>query len=259
MSDYSDMIRLADVVKQLRAPDGCPWDREQTHHSIKRNLVEETGEFLDALEEGDTEGVREELGDLLLQVVLHAQIGAEEGEYDLWGIAAEEADKLIRRHPHVFGEKKAADAAEAIKVWDGAKVGEAGAQSKRKSVMDGVPRSMPGLSRSQKALTKAAKCGFEWPSRSGALSKVEEELDEVREAAAEGNREHLAEELGDLLCAVTNLCRINGFEAEELLHASTGKFIRRFKYIEEKTGTPLPETSLDRMQELWKEAKKEGL
>ena len=259
MSDLNDIQRLADVVRRLREPDGCPWDREQTHESIKRNLVEETGEFLDALEEGDTEGVREELGDLLLQVVFHAQIGAEAGEYNLWEIAAEEADKLIRRHPHVFGEKKAGDAKEAISVWDQAKVGEAGAQAKRKSAMDGVPRSMPGLSRAQKALTKAAKCGFEWPSVSGALSKVEEELQEVKEAAAENNREHLAEELGDLLCTVANLCRINGFEAEELLHAATGKFIRRFKYIEENAGAPLPETSLDAMQDLWRKAKKEGL
>ncbi len=255
MSDYPQLARLIEIVRRLRAPDGCPWDRAQTHDSIKRNLVEECGEFLDALEDNDLEEVREELGDLLLQVILHAQIGVEAGEFDIEEIAKEEADKLVRRHPHVFGTVHAENAEAALAAWEGSKRGEAGAQSRRKSLMDGVPRNMPGLSRAQKMLGKAAKVGFEWPSLDGALSKVDEELAELKAAIAEGDQSHIQEELGDVLCTLVNVGRCHKIEAEEAMHASVLKFIRRFRYIEEHAGKPLEECSLDEMQNLWRDAK----
>ena len=254
--EYPELVRLVEVVRRLRAPDGCPWDRAQTHDSIKRNLVEETGEFLDALEDRDLDGVQEELGDLLLQVLLHAQIAEDTGEFDLEAIAKHEADKLVRRHPHVFGDKHAGNADEALKSWEGAKVGEAGAQARRKSQMDGVPRSMPGLARMQKAFMKAGKVGFEWPNIEDAVAKVEEEVAEVKAARAEGNREHLGEELGDLLAATVKLCHLEHFEAEELMHASVLKFASRFRHMEEHAGKPLAECTLEEMIALWNAAKK---
>ena len=264
MSASSEFQRLADVVRRLRQPDGCPWDKVQTHDSIKRNLVEESGEFLDALEDRNLEGMREELGDLMLQVLFHAQIASEQGEFTLEEICKEEADKLIRRHPHVFGENHADNAAEALNRWEQSKVGEAGEQSRRKSVMDGVPRSMPGLSRAQKAQTKAGRNGFEWPEATrlqDALAKVDEELAEVKEALAEDNAEHVAEELGDLLFVVTNVARIRGLEGEELLHAAVRKFIRRFQHMEKATaeaGRKMTDNSSAEWTALWQEAKKDA-
>lgn len=262
MSDTSEFQRLVDVVRRLREPDGCPWDRAQTHDSIKKNLVEESGEFLDALEDRNLEGMREELGDLMLQVVLHAQIAAEAGEFTIEEILKEESDKLIRRHPHVFGETHANNADEALKSWENSKVGEAGEQSRRTSVMDGVPRSMPGLSRAQKALVKAARNGFDWPTEKEALAKIDEELAETKEAIAEGDEKHIAEEAGDLLFTIVNLCRKHNLESEELLHASIAKFIRRFQYMEKATaqkGEILKENSIEEWNRLWKEAKNNGL
>lgn len=262
MSISSEFQRLADVVERLRQPDGCPWDKVQTHDSIKRNLVEEAGEFLDALEDRNLEGMREELGDLMLQVIFHALIAKESGEFTLEEICRDEADKLIRRHPHVFGENHAANAAEALNRWEQSKVGEAGEQSRRKSVMDGVPRSMPGLSRAQKALVKAARNGFEWPSEKDAVAKIEEELAETMEALASGDKNAFAEEVGDLLFTVVNLCRIRGVESEEALHAAIAKFLRRFKYMESETGKrgkAMTDNSVDEWASLWIEAKNNGL
>lgn len=259
MSDASEFLRLTEIVRRLRQPDGCPWDRVQTHESIKKNLVEETGEFLDALEEGNLEGIREELGDLLLQVVFHAQMGTEAGEYTLEEICREEADKLIRRHPHVFGEAaKASDAKEALGSWERSKVGEAGEQSRRTSALDGVPRNMPGLSRAQKTLVKAGRKGFRWQNPQDALAKVEEELTEVKEALSQGDHAAFAREAGDLLFAVTSLCQIHDVEAEEALHATIARFHKRFRSMEADTkaaGHSLEENSPEEWRDLWKKAK----
>ena len=262
MSLSSEFQRLADIVKRLRQPDGCPWDKVQTHDTIKRNLVEETGEFLDALEDRNLEGMREELGDLMLQVIFHAQIAQESGEFTLEEICREEADKLVRRHPHVFGENHAANAAEALNRWEQSKVGEAGEQSRRKSVMDGVPRSMPGLSRAQKALVKAARNGFDWPSEKDAVAKIDEELAETKEALNAEDKNAFTEEVGDLLFTVVNLCRIRGVETEEALHGAIAKFLRRFKFMETETarsGKAMTDNSVDEWTSLWQEAKKKGL
>lgn len=258
MSASEEFQRLVDIVRRLRQPDGCPWDKVQTHDSIKKNLVEESGEFLDALEDRNLEGMREELGDLMLQVLFHAQIAAEQGEFTLEELCKEEADKLVRRHPHVFGENHADNAAEALNRWEQSKVGEAGEQSRRKSVMDGVPRSMPGLSRAQKALVKAARNGFDWPSEADALAKVDEELTETKEALAAKDEEAFAEEVGDLLFTVVNLCRIHGMESEELLHAAVKKFLGRFRYMEAETaaaGRKLTDNTISEWTDLWKSAK----
>ena len=226
--DYPEIARLLGVVQRLRAPDGCPWDRAQTHASIVKNLVEESGEFIDALEDNNLEGVREELGDLLLQVALHCQIAEESGEFDIEAVAAEEADKLIRRHPHVFGEKHAGSEAEALDIWNASKVGEPGEQSRRKSPMDGVPRSMPGLSRIQKALRKAQK---------NRLTPAEMADDSPRGIAARiaGLMSALPEEragakdaapvLQAMLLEMTRLCHSYDLEAEELAHAEAKDFI----------------------------------
>lgn len=256
--EIDEIARLVNVVRRLRAPDGCPWDRAQTHDSIKKNLVEESGEFLDAVEERDIPEMREELGDLLLQVLLHCQIASDAHEFTLEDVAREEADKLIRRHEHVFGNKKAEDASEALKVWENSKKHESGAQALRKSAIDGVPRSMPGLARCQKALSKAAKSGFEWRDSADVIGKVDEELAEVKSAIASGDQSQIAEELGDLLCAVVKLCRWNHFEAEELMHQSTNKFIRRFRIMEQHAQKPLGELTINEWLALWNEAKNDA-
>ncbi len=259
MSDASEFLRLTEIVRRLRQPDGCPWDRVQTHESIQKNLVEETGEFLDALEDGNLEGIREELGDILLQVVFHAQMGAEAGEYTMEEICREEADKLLRRHPHVFGKAaKASNAKDALGSWERSKMGEAGEQSRRTSALDGVPRSMPGLSRAQKTLVKASRKGFRWQSGRDALAKVDEELSEAKEALAQGDKAAFAREAGDLLFAVTSLCQTQDVEAEEALHNAIARFHKRFRSMEAETkaaGHSLEENSPQEWIRLWKKAK----
>lgn len=258
MAMNEEVTKLVEIVRRLRAPGGCPWDRAQTHDSIKKNLVEECGEFLDAVEEHDLAEMREELGDLLLQVVLHCQIADEAGHFNLEEVAREEADKLIRRHEHVFGARHAGDAAEALKIWENSKRHEGGAQARRHSVMDGVPRAMPGLARCQKALAKAAKNGFEWADVNGAAGKVEEEWNEVKEAIRSGDHAQIAEELGDLLCAAVKLCAMEHLEAEELMHRATLKFIRRFQAMEHMAKGNLKELTAEQWRCLWEAAKDSG-
>ncbi len=258
----AQFLRLRKVVRRLREPDGCPWDRAQTHESIKKNLVEETGEFLDALEEGNRDEMVEELGDILLQVLFHGQLGEEAGEFTLEEICRQEADKLIRRHVHVFGQAEAKDAGEALRNWEGAKRQEGGEQARRTSALDGVPRSVPGLSRAQKTLVKAFRTGFDWPLPQQALSKVEEELEEVRQAIQAKEPAAIQEELGDLLFAVVSLCRTHGVEAEESLHGAIRKFHRRFRDMEAACAAgnrPLESLSPEEWASLWKAAKAKGL
>ncbi|MFA6928709.1 MAG: nucleoside triphosphate pyrophosphohydrolase [Lentisphaeria bacterium] len=253
-----EIERFVGIVQQLRSEHGCPWDKAQTHRSLRRCLVEEAGEFLDAVEDSDTEAMQEELGDLLLQVVLHAQIASEEGVFTLEDVAREECEKLLRRHPHVFADHKVASPEEALKSWEKSKIGEAGSQQKRLSLMDGVPRSVPALSRAQKTLNKAGKNGFEWSSIADVVGKIDEELQEVKEALAEGDRKHLEEEVGDLLFTIVNLCRWQQFEAEEALQQAVGKFMRRFRMLEESArsrGKTLEQHSSRELQLLWEDAK----
>ena len=256
-----EMERFIEIVRQLRSENGCPWDKAQTHRSLRRCLTEEAGEFLDAVENDDFEGMQEELGDLLLQVVLHAQIASEEGKFTLEDVARAGCEKLLRRHPHVFAGQAVNSAEEALKSWEKSKIGEPGSQQKRLSVMDGVPRSVPALTRAQKTLSKAGKSGFEWNSMDEVVDKIEEELEEVKDAIKEGNSRHLEEELGDLLFTVVNLCRWQKIEAEESLQGAVGKFMNRFRRMEaeaRRQQKSLEQFSNLELKNMWLQAKNQG-
>ncbi|MBV8899073.1 MAG: nucleoside triphosphate pyrophosphohydrolase [Verrucomicrobia bacterium] len=248
----SDSIqRLREIVRRLRAPGGCPWDREQTHASLKPHLLEECYELLEAIDTGNNDHLREELGDLLLQVMLHAQIAAEEGRFSLDDIAGELADKLVRRHPHVFGENRLPDSDAVLRQWDQLKQEE---KVERRSALDGVPPHLPALARAQKVQAKAARIGFDWPDAAGALAKVQEELAEVAGATAA----ELEGEVSDLLFAVVNYARKRKVDAEQALLSATRKFSRRFHAVEglaRARGLDARSLRLDQLDALWDEVK----
>ncbi|MFO7820805.1 MAG: nucleoside triphosphate pyrophosphohydrolase [Lentisphaeria bacterium] len=249
--------RLVDIMKTLRAPGGCPWDRTQTHQTLKEFLAEEAAELYDAIDEEDDNALREELGDVLLQVVFHAVIADEQKRFDFQDAARTCCEKLIRRHPHVFGETNVRDAEGVIQQWEEIKKAEKG--DTRKSVLSGVPRQLSALHRAHKMQHKAAKVGFDWPSIDGVIAKIEEELGEVKHALATEDDAALEEEIGDLLFAVVNLSRFQNRLAEELLHDTIKKFERRFHSIEEtlEVQNRSPEDcSLPELEALWQEAKK---
>jgi MazG family protein len=248
----SPIDRLKQIVQRLRSPDGCPWDREQTHESLKPHVIEECYELIDAIDEKDDQGVEEELGDLLLQVVLHAQMASEEGRFDFDSVADVISEKLIRRHPHVFGDTKLATSDAVLKQWDAIKRRE---KTDRASALDGVPRGLPALAKAQKTQSKAARVGFDWADAEGALQKVEEEIKELHQAEIS---EKLAEELGDLLFSVVNFARKSKLDAEDLLQAATRKFSGRFRKMEalaESRGLTFSSLTLPEMDRLWDEVK----
>jgi tetrapyrrole methylase family protein/MazG family protein len=252
--------RLVDVMARLRAPDGCPWDREQTHASLRRYVIEETYEVVEAIDADDPDKLCEELGDLLLQVVFHAQLAAEEGLFDVDDVSAGITEKLIRRHPHVFGNVKVADAAEVLTNWQAIKATEKGNEA-RTSILDGIPASLPALMRALEVSKRAVRVGFEWPDTGSVLRKVDEELAELRtEIAAGAPSPRLADELGDLLFTVVNVARRLGIDPEEALREQIGKFGRRFRHIEARAaagGRALDSLTLDEMEALWQEAKRD--
>ena len=261
MSDKDWFAELFRIVAQLRSDNGCPWDREQTHSSLKRYLIEEAAEVLDAIDEGDDSALEDELGDVLLQIALHAQIAAEEGRFDAQGVAKRICDKMIRRHPHVFGDADVADAEGVVTQWEAIKRQERQAKATPgdpPSVLAGVPKHLPALHRAHKIQKKASQVGFDWPDRQGVLAKVEEELEEVRQALADQDQESIAEELGDLLFSVTNLSRFLGFFPEDQLHDSIHKFENRFSLLEQQLREEgkAPETcSLEELDALWQRIK----
>ncbi len=249
-----------DVVARLRAPDGCPWDREQTHESLRKYLLEETYEALDALDHGDLSAMREELGDLLLQIVLHAQIAVEDGEFSMADILQGINQKIRRRHPHVFGEAQVSGTEAVLQNWEKIKQDERKNNgAAEKGLLDGVPRSLPALSQAQELQDRAARVGFDWSEMAPVLAKVREELDEVLQAP-EGEKR--AEELGDLLFAVVNLVRWYRVDAESALRQTNQKFRDRFQFIEQRareSGRQLSEMSLNEMDVFWDEAKQRGI
>jgi len=252
--------RLVEILRRLRAPNGCPWDREQTLASLKKYLLEECYEELEAVDRGDPDRIREELGDVLLQVVFQSQICAEAGWFDFGDVAETLAEKLIRRHPHVFGDVTVRDANEVVQNWERLKRNEEADSLVPKSAMDGVPRTLPALHRAQQIQRRAARCGFDWPTPQGVLEKLEEEVRELREAAQTGSRERMTEELGDLLFTIVNLARAWDLEAEELLQNATDKFVQRFRRMEAlaaRDGHPLDGRSLEELDRLWEQAKRE--
>lgn len=248
---------LRSIMARLRAPDGCPWDREQTHQSIKECLLEETYEFLEAVEDDSGDHMREELGDVLLQVVFHAQMGAERGAFDLDGVIQELSEKLVRRHPHVFGSAKVSDADEVVVNWEAIKSTEAG-KEERKSRLDGIPRTFPALLRARKLQVRAAKDGFDWPDAEPVWEKLDEEIREVREAIAESDHGHLEEEVGDLFFVAVNLARKLGVDPEIALQRANAKFDARFRAMEsfvEAEGRKLSDLDLVSQDALWDRAK----
>ncbi len=251
-----DLHQLLKTVKVLRGPDGCQWDRAQTHQSIRENLIEETFELVETIDQLDYDAMAEELGDVLLQVILHSLMAEEEGYFDLYDIIEELMSKLIRRHPHVFGEATASKEHEARAEWDRIKVLENIERgNKRKSVLDGVPIGLPEIYKAYKLQKKAAKVGFDWNQVSNVYDKIEEELSEVR-LATDNN---VAGELGDLLFAVINLARFKKIDPAAALAITNRKFIKRFKYIEEqlkKQELAIEEAGLELMDSYWEEAKK---
>ncbi|TNJ62547.1 nucleoside triphosphate pyrophosphohydrolase [Paenibacillus hemerocallicola] len=250
--------RLREIVDILRSPDGCPWDREQTHASIRKNLIEETYEVLETIDDDDPGAMCEELGDLLLQIMLHSQMEAETGAFDVYDVIAGLNDKLIRRHPHVFGELGANDADEALRNWNEMKAEEKrskGIDVEQLSVLAGVPRDLPGLMKAYKLQKKAAQVGFDWERTEEVYAKIEEELAELKEASDDER----TGELGDLLFAVVNLARFLRIDPEEALASTNRKFLERFGYIERQLrlkGKTFDQTGLPEMEILWQEAKK---
>ena len=243
------------IMNILRSEDGCPWDREQTHATIRRNLLEEAYEVCEAIDDEDAEHLKEELGDLLMQVIFHAQMEEETGSFNLDDVADRACQKLILRHPHVFSDIEVENADEVLKNWDDIKRKEK-AQETVSSAMDGVAKSLPALWRAEKIQKKAQKVGFDWPDISGALSKLDEELNEFRQAVEIG--QGIEDELGDILFAAVNAARFAGVDPENALHKSCEKFTRRFRFIENEAklaGVDLDTMSLDEMETLYQLAK----
>lgn len=247
-------LRLLAIVERLRAPDGCPWDREQTPLTIAPYLVEEAHEVFEAVERDDPGELREELGDVLLEVALLSQMSREQGRFTVADSLRAICEKLIRRHPHVFGGAAAADAAAVKESWARIK-----AEEKRgRGALEGVPRRLPGLHRARRVSEKAAGVGFDWADPAGVLEKVEEELGELKEALAAGEREHAGEELGDLLFALANLGRHLGIDPEAAVHRTTEKFLARFARIEAELagrGRHPADATLEELEALWQQAK----
>lgn len=225
----SDIGKLVGIVAKLRSPEGCPWDREQTHESLRAALVEECYEAVEAIDRADDENLREELGDLLLHVVMHAHMAGERGAFSLDDVADGICEKLVRRHPHVFGTASASDSNEVLRQWEQIKRAEKGSGA---SILDNLPAALPALLRAQNAQKKAARVGFDWAGADGVFAKLEEEFAELRAAIAGGSSRSVEEEFGDILFTAVNLARHLGVDAETSLTASTSKFIRRFRAME---------------------------
>ena len=249
---------LVDVIATLRSENGCPWDREQTHETLKSTLIEETYETLEAIDAGDPKKLEEELGDLLLNIMLQAQIAAEHEDFDVYGVIETLTENLIRRHPHVFGDVNVSDSDEVLKNWEAIKRSESGYED-RKSVLDGIPNALPTLLRAQKIQNRAARVGFDWDELTDVVAKVEEELEEVKASINAAKTEATVMELGDLLFAIVNLCRFMEIQAEETLRQANRKFMWRFKWMEaelERRGTNFEAQDLESLDAIWEAAKK---
>lgn len=277
MAEHEEFDEFVDTIAALRAPGGCPWDREQTHESIAKNMIEEAYEAVDAIEAGDTVHLREELGDVLLQVVLQSQIAADAGEFTIDDVCRDVNEKMIRRHPHVFGSAKAQSAGDVLELWDSVKLAEKDAVDgravdggkDREGLLDGIPTGFPALMQAQKISRKAVSAGFEWDTLEDVWGKVDEEIAELRDAFAsapktdkgkvtEGAKAKVELEFGDVLFTLVNVARKMGVDAESALRASSAKFRRRWAFIEGAAwaqNRKVEDLSMDEMQALWDEAK----
>jgi MazG family protein len=254
----SEAIRLREILARLRGPDGCPWDREQTLATLRTFLVEEAYEVIDAIDRDDLPGLQEELGDLLLQIVFQSRIAEEQGAFDFEEVMRAGADKLVRRHPHVFGEERLETSTEVLRQWEEIKSDERRRRGGG-SMFASVPPGLPALLKALRLSAKAARVGFEWPDGASLMSKVDEELAELKEAQAQGRSDAVAEELGDLLFTLANVARQADLDPEQVLQEANRKFLDRFRDVEEglrREGLePSPEHR-DRMEALWEEAKR---
>ena len=250
-----DVRPLTDVMATLRSPGGCPWDMEQTHSSIRKSLIEEVYELLEAIDNMDYENMKEELGDVLLQVVFHARLAEEEGAFTMQDVVDEIVNKLIRRHPHVYGTIEVGSSDEVLQNWDAIKQTE---KKERTHVLDGVTKGQPALMRAYKLNSKAAKAGFDWPDNDGVWNKVMEEAAELKEAVAFKNKEEQEHELGDLLFSIAAYAKHIGLEPETALNAANNRFVKRFSYVEscvEESGRDWKDFTLAELDAFWNKAK----
>ncbi len=249
---------LENIMTRLRSRTGCPWDQEQTHESLKKYLIEEAYELVDAIDDHDPEQLRDELGDVLLQVIFHCQIAKEDEQFTLQDVAEHCSRKMLRRHPHVFGDEQADDSAAVLALWRRIKEDEQPSRA-RSSILDGVPRNLPALHQAEMIQRKAAKVGFDWSSSEQIIAKIEEELEELKKALESRDQENINEETGDLLFAVVNLCRYQNFNsAEDNLRKTINKFYERFRFIENKVsrdGKSVEDCSIDVLESYWQQAK----
>jgi MazG family protein len=250
--------RLLAIMARLRGPGGCPWDREQTMSSLRPYVLEETYEVLEAIDAGDPREHCEELGDLLLQIVFQSQLAQEAGQFTFRDVAEAISDKLVSRHPHVFGDSDVKDAEGVLRQWAELKRKEKQAKGAGHSVLEGVPRELPALARADRLTEKASRIGFDWPDAAGARAKVDEELRELDVAIARGDRAAIEHELGDALFALANVARKLSVAPEEALRGTVARFIQRFQHVERglaEAGVPHGTATLAQMDELWNEAK----
>jgi len=252
--------RLVEIVAKLRAPDGCPWDREQTHDSLKSGLIEETYEVIDAIERDSAPDLQEELGDLLLQVVFHSQLAQEENLFSLSAVVEGVCNKLVRRHPHVFSDLKVSGTEEVLQNWDAIKKEEKKKTNKDSvSILDGIPKHLPALQKAYQTQKRAARAGFDWDKIDDVFDKLHEEIDELKEAIQCNCEPDIKEELGDLLFSVVNLSRHLKQNPEEILNQNIKKFVRRFQVVEREvsnTGKSFNDLSLNQLDAFWNQAKK---
>lgn len=244
--------RLVNIVSTLLGPEGCPWDKAQTHKSLKHHLIEESYEVAEAIDSNNPKLLKEELGDLLLQIVMHAEMDSQNGHYDIYDVIESISEKLIRRHPHVFGETRLANAEEVLKRWDEIKKEE---KENDGSILEGVPKSMPALMRAQEISKRASRVGFDWESPEGVIEKIREEERELMEAIKGGDKAKIEHELGDLLFAIVNLARWLGIDAEEALSQMVTRFTTRFMAMEKRAESPLRELTFEEWDELWESTK----
>jgi len=255
MMSKGELEKLIEIMAALRRENGCPWDREQTQQSLKPFLVEETYEVLEAIDEGNPEKVKEELGDLLFQIIFHCRIAAEKGEFDIHDVIHKISEKMIGRHPHVFGDARFETSEEVLRQWEERKKEEG---KNRESILEGIPRELPSLLKAHRIQARAARVGFDWQRVDDVLKKLDEEMAEFREALARKNQHEIEDELGDIFFVLVNISRFVGVNPEDALRKTITKFISRFRYIEMKaadSGKSLSEMTLEEMDALWEEAK----
>lgn len=251
--NVENIIRLIEIVDKLRSKDGCPWDREQTHKTLRENLIEEAYETIDAIDKEDDKELEEELGDVLLQVVLHSQIAREEDKFSVDDVARGIADKLVRRHPHVFGDVKVKDSAQVIDNWEKIKKKE---KPERVSALSGISQAQPALMTAMKMSKKAVKAGFEWPTEESLWECFFSEIEEFKDSVRNGDFAHMQDEFGDILFSLVNVARWYKIDPELALVGANRKFKTRFQTMEDMSEKPLKEYSCDELEELWQSAKK---